>query len=554
MPHIPDRNMGIWQDVLIEWTGPVDIRNPFISTDLPLPDTNRAMLSLSAELVNAGKSKISGILKGHITGTQTTFEQTVQLEPGENKPVVINSIPPMEKPRLWWPVNYGRQNLYDMNLEFEILNSGKEQEKRPVLSDRENVTFGVREITKELHWFNNTPGLRIIINGKKIFSQGGWLQPELMFDMPSERMDAEVRYLTESNLNTVTVEDLPVLNDDFIEACDRRGLMLWMSFYSSTWLGPERNMPLDKELLARGGADVIKRYRNHPSLILYSCVGEGIPSEKIYNTWRNDVLNLDGTRLFVPTIDVRQTFSWIEKDLPTGLHDAGTFWDVSPVGYFQRIQAGGKWMFNTETSIASIPPVSSLIKFIPDLLEKNSSSKEVNPLDATWAHHDFSKYFRDFDPAIRIYYGNPADVVDYCWRAQLLSAERHRAWSEAVNHRMWNITSGVWQWKLNSCWPAVGWQIYDWYLKPMVSSYYYRSAFENLHIQMSPLDGMISIINRTLNPVRDLEAIVKVYDSNMQLRWQDSLISNVGANTYRESFTIPPIRGLSPVFFTKLQL
>jgi hypothetical protein len=533
MPPIPDRNMGIWQDVFLEWTGPVDIRDPFVATDLPLPDTSRATLAVSAELVNASASPVRGVLRGRIAGTGVGFEQPVELAPNETKLVSVEPKPVMQQPRLWWPKNYGEQHLYELKLEF----AGTER----------TIPFGVRTVGRELHKLGDHYGLRVLINGQKVFSQGGWLQPELLFDMPPRRMETEVRYLTEANLNTVTFEDLPVPTDEFLDACDRHGLMYWMSFYGTYWVLPETNWPLDHELLARCGADVLKRHRNHPSVVLYSCVGEGMPSEDIYRRWRKDVLALDRTRLFIPTIDVRVKAPWIEPDLPTGLHDAVTFWEISPPGYYQRVRAGKKWMFNTETSIASLPPVNNLRKFIPDALESSGP-------DPVWAHHDASQYIKDFDPAIRLFYGPPHSMVDYCWKAQLLSAERHRAWSEAVNHRMWDITSGVWQWKLNSCWPSVGWQIYDWYLKAMPSSYYYKSAFEPLHVQLSPLDGTVTIVNRRLQRAANLEARASVYDSRMKLRWKKRAAASIGANTYRDVFAIPPLADPTPVYFVKLWL
>ena len=124
------------------------------------------------------------------------------------------------------------------------------------------------------------------------------------------------------------------------------------------------------------------------------------------------------------------------------------------------------------------------------------------PLDKTWAHHGANHYYKDYDAAIRRLYGEPESVVDYCMKASLVSATQHRAWSEAVNHRLWEITSGIWEWKLNSCWPDVNWQIYDWYLRPMPSAYYYRLAFEPLHVQLSPLDSMVTVINRRVDAPR----------------------------------------------------
>src|SRR5664279_4543193 len=61
-PVIRDRNMGIYQDVYITANGPVSIENPFIITDLPLPDTTRADLKITAELKNCSKEEVAGVL------------------------------------------------------------------------------------------------------------------------------------------------------------------------------------------------------------------------------------------------------------------------------------------------------------------------------------------------------------------------------------------------------------------------------------------------------------------------------------------------------------
>jgi exo-1,4-beta-D-glucosaminidase len=372
--------------------------------------------------------------------------------------------------------------------------------------------------------------------------------------MPAERMETEVRYLAEANLTTVTFEDLPVPCDAFLEACDRYGLMYWTSFYSSYWVRPGANVPTDQRLLADCAVDVIKRYWNHPSVVLYSCVGEGVPAKDIYLTWRKNVLALDRTRHFIPTIDVRFPMDWLKEDVPTGLHDAVAFDWIDPAGYYQKVRAGGKWMYNTEVSIASLPPVSSLRKFVPNLLKETRAKPAPFSVDATWAHHDATLYMKDYDPAIRRLYGPPRSAEDYCWKAHLVTATQHRAWSEAANHRMWEITSGIWQWKLNSCWPSVGWQIYDWYLKPMVSYYSYKSAFEPLHVQLSPLDSMVTVVNRRLGAETDLKVRARVFDSRMVLKWEKQATTGVEANAYQDVFTVPKISGLSPVYFARLDL
>ncbi|MCX7049446.1 MAG: hypothetical protein NTX50_28670, partial [Candidatus Sumerlaeota bacterium] len=101
MMTVPDRNMGILQEVFLDWTGPVDIRHPFVVTELPLPDTSRATLAVSAELFNAGTSPVRGVLRGRIAGTDVRFEQPVELAPNETRLVRVDPKLVMENPRLW---------------------------------------------------------------------------------------------------------------------------------------------------------------------------------------------------------------------------------------------------------------------------------------------------------------------------------------------------------------------------------------------------------------------------------------------------------------------
>src|SRR5213075_2271956 len=52
-PMPPDKEMGIWRDVHISATCPVVLRYPAVLTKINLPLTDRAMLTIRAELNNA---------------------------------------------------------------------------------------------------------------------------------------------------------------------------------------------------------------------------------------------------------------------------------------------------------------------------------------------------------------------------------------------------------------------------------------------------------------------------------------------------------------------
>jgi len=548
MMTVPDRNMGLWQDVWIDFSGPVVIRNPFVVTKLPLPATDRATLSISAELTNASAAAMKGTLRGTIAGTDVRFEQPVELGPGETRVVAIDPKPVISKPRLWWPRNYGAQHLYQLSLRFET-DQG--------VSEEQNVTFGVREVSSEMHEINGWHGRRVLVNGRRIFCRGGYIQPELMFDWDARRMEAEIRYFAQANLNLIYFEDIPNPPAPLLELCDRYGILFGNCFYSCYWLRPGTPYPADFPLLERCTVDLVKRYRNHPSLIMYMAMNEEDTKEEVYEMWRRHILALDGTRWFIPSAyfpsDRQNVPVWFQKDLPTGMNDRGASYSwAEPAQYFRWVRQQRNWMFMMESGSASLPPISSLDRFLPDL--HGAPAGPHFPLTRTWAQHGANHYYKGYDAALRRLHGEPESVADYCWKGHLVTADQHRSMFEAVNHRMWDVTSGFTEWKINACEPSIQWQIFDWYLKPMVSYFYIKKACEPLHVQLNLPDRMVSVINTTPEDRAELEATARVYDLDAKLRWQKTAKASVPAGTYREPFEVADWADFGAVSLVKLEL
>src|ERR1700690_1543966 len=67
IPFVPDRNAGVWKRVYLSSTGAVAIRNPYVLTDLPLPATNPAALTVYCDLSNNTAKPVSGTLSGEIS-------------------------------------------------------------------------------------------------------------------------------------------------------------------------------------------------------------------------------------------------------------------------------------------------------------------------------------------------------------------------------------------------------------------------------------------------------------------------------------------------------
>lgn len=551
MMTVPDRNMGLWQPVWIDFSGPVSIRNPFVVTRLPLPDTSFTTLTVSAELVNAAATPVRGTLRGEVAGTGLRFERPVELAPQETKAVTFDPSPVLRQPRLWWPRGQGEQYLYNLVLTFEAAGAADGA------SDRREVRFGVREVSSQMREINGYYGRRVLINGRKVFCRGGYIQPDLLLDCDARRMEAEIRYYAEAGLNLIYFEDIPNPPDPFLELCDRYGIMFGACHYACGWARPGTTHPLDPALLERCTVDLIKRYRNHPSLIMYMAMNEEDTRRDVYVSWRRLVLAQDGTRWFIPSAffpsDRKDVPEWFKNDLPAGMTDKGASYSwAEPANYFRWVDGGRNWMFMMEGGSASLPPISSLSRFLPDLAEAAPGPRF--PLTRDWAHHGANHYFKGYDSALRRLLGEPDNVTDYCWKGHLLTADQHRSIYEAVSHRMWEVTSGLTEWKLNSCEPSVQWQIFDWYLKPMVSYYFIKKACEPLHVQLNLADRRVCVINNTKEARTGMEVAARVYDLNAKERWTGKAMIDAPASAYHESLVMPTLPDLGPLYFVKLEL
>jgi len=329
--------------------------------------------------------------------------------------VTVDPCPVVKNPKLWWPNGYGEHPTYELNLQAVV---GQK------VSQRQQVLFGVRQITCEMHERNGHYGRRILINGQKVFARGGYIQPDMMLDWTPKRIDQEVRYYAAANLNLIYFEDIANPPDFFFDACDRCGVMVGQCFYGCSWMQSGSKYPGDVPLVIRCSRDILKRYRNHPSLVMYMASNEGFTREEVYRPWRQSVIELDGSRFWVPSNGMPNTTPekvqpWFREDMPTGMTDLGgnSYGWEEPSEYYRRVREVPNWMFMVEVGSASLPPLSSLSKFIPNLGQAPQGPSF--PLDAVWAHHGANKYYEPYDAAVRRVYGQPRSVGDYVWQGHL---------------------------------------------------------------------------------------------------------------------------------------
>jgi len=96
----------------------------------------------------------------------------------------------------------------------------------------------------------------------------------------------------------------------------------------------------------------------------------------------------------------------------------------------------------------------SLAKFLPELGERAPTA--ALSAHGDWAHHGANHYYKPYDQALRRLTANRRG--GRLLRKDTLSPLTSTARCTSVNHRMWDITSGFTEWKINSCYPDVQWQ------------------------------------------------------------------------------------------------
>ena len=521
-PMPADKEMGIWRDVHITATGPVTLRYPAVLTKLNLPSTDRATLSIRAELVNAADHPVEAVVKGQIENL--AFEQPVHL--GAKETQVVRFTPEkfaqlsVSNPRLWWPAQVGKQELYPLDLSVEL--NGQ-------VSDSAHI---------------DEKGHRLFqINGKNILIRGAGYSFDLLLRSSPERQEAELSYVRDLNLNTVRLEG-KLENDHFFDLADQMGILIMPGWCCcDQW----ENWPAwDKEtetIAAASLRDQIRRLERHPSVISWMYGSDFAPPARIEKLYLDILQELEWPNPSISSAAGRTTTVG-----PSGVKMTGPYEYVAPSFWYLDIRHGGAFGFNTETSPGpAIPPVASLRRMLPP--------DHLWPIDSVWEYHagGMSHTLNVFTEALNQRYGPAKSVEEYSLKAQLQAYEAHRAMMEAYGRNKYTST-GIIQWMLNNAWPGMIWHMYDWYLRPAGSYFGVKKACEPLHVQYSYDDRSIVVVNSYYQPFANVKISARVYNLDMKEKFSKEAVLNIGPDSSTRAFTLPATNGLSPTYFVSLTL
>jgi exo-1,4-beta-D-glucosaminidase len=533
-PMPPDKNMGIWRAVSVTASGDVAIRHPQVVSYVDVP-ANRADLTVSAELRNLTSKPVHGTLKGSI-GT-VIFNRGVDLGPAERK--VVRFTPDdvaalrIAKPALWWPADLGAQSVSQLNLDFQIGSTS---------SDRQTMTFGIREITSEL---NAQGGRQFSINGRPILIRGGGWAPDMLLRANPDRQEAEIRYTRDMHLNTIRLEG-KLEDEHFFELADRYGILVLAGWCCcDQWELWAKWKPENRTVAEASQRDQICRLRSHPSVLAWMNGSDNPPPADVEQMYVDILKNLDWPNPYVSSATAKRT----AVTGASGVKMNGPYDWVPPSYWLLDATHGGAVGFATEISPgAAVPPIESLRKMLP--------ADHLWPIDDVWNYHAGGGQFKDlqsFTKALNARYGEASGVEDYATKAQLMTYEGERAMFEAYARNA-PAATGVIQWMLNNAWPSMIWHLYDYYLRPGGGYFGSKKACEPVHIQYSYDDRSVVVVNNTNAGIAGAKVEARVLNLDLAEKFSRSSAIDLAANSHPRAFVIPELAGLSSTYFVDLRL
>jgi hypothetical protein len=245
---------GIWQPVTLVITDPLKINDVFIKSSL----TGAAF---EVTVKNNGTEKSRFSIETNITD-KTTQEslyngenlKDLELAAGEER-VISYGIKDL-KPKLWSPDS---PNLYDFTFRLVDNNNKKEIDKSVICSG-----FRTFESKNGYLW----------LNGKRYWLRGANQTPFALAPNSRELADSFFHLMKAGNIAITRTHTSPY-NELWMDAADRNGIGI--SFEGTwPWLMINGSMPDRKliDLWADEYIGLLKKYRNHPSLLLWTVNNE----------------------------------------------------------------------------------------------------------------------------------------------------------------------------------------------------------------------------------------------------------------------------------------
>ncbi len=458
---------GLWRDVKIEVRDEVYFSQTFFYTPgsfgrflYVLEDTDKEYKNIDIEVnVNCGDSVVSKRVNSVKKFGSVNFD-----------------IPDV---KLWFPYGYGEANIYDGTVKIY---------KDKNLVHEEKVSFGVRtvELDRRDPIGNDKGQFRFLINGVEIMCKGSnWVPLDAMHCKDKSRYEKALSLVKDIGCNILRCWGGNVYEDhEFFDFCDRNGIMVWQDFSMACSTYPEDEE--FKKKLEKEAVSVIRKLRNHPSIILWAGDNEvDSANSRVYNPDNNSL-----TREVLPKCielnDIGRPYLPSSPYLTGEMYKRGErsqrigsnvvedhLWGARD--YFKsEFYKNSRARFVSEVGYHGCPSAESIRKFITpcNIWPYNNSE---------WILHSSDQQGNDarvrlMEDQVRQLFGVVyTNMEDYILASQISQAEAKKYFIERMRVGRPDKTGIIW-WNLLDGWPQMSDAVVDYYYNKKLAYHYIKKS------------------------------------------------------------------------------
>ena len=475
---------GIWRPIVLT------------SWDVGILDS----VSLVSDVIDSiPRLKVTTVGRGAATSISITIEGNKSQEFSTS----LNSTETFDLPDfdLWQPRGFGEAILYSVRISL-LADTGE-------ILDQQIRRVGFRSISLDQSKFEERESFAIEVNGQRVWARGvNWI-PDDPFPhrVVREEYVRKIDDLCSLGVNAIRVWGGGIYeSDDFYDACDEKGIIVWQDFLFACAAYPEEASFIEEiELEA---TEAVQRLSHHASLVLWCGGNECIEGFQHWD-WKAQlegkswgslyyfdllprILNeFDGSRPYIPG----SPFSTTSEDVKSFSSGTNHIWDVwNERGYqgYEDYQPS----FAAEFGYNAPASWRTLTKAI-----------HKDRLDS--ADTDLVTHQKAFDGMEKIAKGLSREFEvelnageEWYVAAQLVQA---RAVEVGLKHfrSLYNTCSGALLWQYNDMWPAISWSVVDSSGTRKLAWYAMREAYRPRFLHFSGENRTLVIVNETPERWRD---------------------------------------------------
>ena len=433
-------------------------------------------------------------------GSMQSLQHDVALKTGDNRVAIPLQI---AHPQRWWPVGYGKPNLYDFHV--DVATGGKVLAS----SDRETGLRSIKLRRQKDQWGKS---FEFVVNGVPIFAKGANFIPPDIF--PTRVTSARFRQLLESardaNMNMLRVWGGGYyLPDDFYATADKLGLMVWQDFMFGGAIPPADQAFRDN---ARAEAiQQVERLRGHPSLVLW-CGNNEV--ETGWESW-------DDRKAFKKSITpaqrkhieqgMRELFDHALRDVVASYEPNTPYWPSTPGTDYDgpaNVTHDGDYHYWNVWSGDALPAIAYLDVTPRFMSEYGLQSMPVmQTIDAFTEPSDRSidskvmRAHQKFDKGngnqrllkyVEREFGKPKNLASFAYLSQVMQAEGIQLAAEHLRVSR-PRSMGSLYWQLDDTWPGITWSSIDYYGRWKALQFHARHFYAPLLIAALRNHGVTSV-------------------------------------------------------------